>query len=62
MIEPLGVAVWFMDDGYKYDCGYYIATDCFDYNELLYVKDVFKTKFNIDISITKQNRIHIRAK
>lgn len=61
-IEPLGLAIWFQDDGYKTKSGYYIATMCFSYEDVCFIKQVFKEKWNIDIIIQKNNEIYIPSK
>lgn len=61
-IEPLGLAVWFMDDGYKNQCGYSLATNCFTSEELDIICEVFKEKFDITPSRTKEKVLLILAK
>lgn len=61
-LDGLGIAVWFMDDGYKNEGSFKIATNCFSDEDLLVIKEFFKTKFNIDISIHKDHTIYILAK
>lgn len=61
-IEPLGLAIWFQDDGYKETSGYCISTMCFSYEDLLFIKNVFNKKWNIDITIRKNNEIYIPSK
>ena len=57
-INNLGLAVWYMDDGYyhysDYRCGF--GTDCYTYEEQLLIKNWLKKKFNL------QAQIHKRAK
>lgn len=61
MLEPLGVAVWFMDDGSLYyngnNCHLNIAVDSFTENEIDLIIDFFKTRFDINF---KKNRKQIR--
>lgn len=61
-IDALGLAVWFMDDGYKRDQGYSICTNSFNSDDLNIIKSFFKDKFNIEITIHKSNIIYIGAK
>ena len=60
-LDGLGIAVWFMDDGYKYGNSFGIATNCFTKEDLEMVKEFFKVKFNINISIHKDLTIYIKA-
>lgn len=61
ILEPLGVAVWFMDDGSLYyngnNCHLNIAVDSFTENEIELIIDFFKTRFDINF---KKNRKQIR--
>lgn len=58
-LEPIGLSIWFMDDGYKCHDSYEFATNCFSYDDLLIVSDFFHNKYNIDISIHKNHSIRI---
>jgi len=52
ILEPLGLAVWFMDDGMKgTKGGYYLCTNCFSENEINLIIGYFKQKWNLDCSI-----------
>lgn len=61
MLDGLGIAVWFMDDGYVSSGSYKIATDCFSFEDLDIIKEFFKTKFDINVSIHKSHTIYIKA-
>lgn len=61
MLDGLGIAVWFMDDGYVSSGSYKIATNCFSLEDLNIIKEFFKTKFDINISIHKSHTIYIKA-
>lgn len=61
-LDALGLAIWFQDDGYKGASGYYIATLCFPYEDMLIVKEYFHEKWNIEITIEKNNEVYIPAK
>ena len=60
-LDGLGIAVWFMDDGYRDGISYSIATNCFTLKDLEVIKEFFKTKFDINISIHKDHTIYIKA-
>lgn len=60
-IEPLGLAVWFMDDGSKTQCGYSLATNCFTTGELDLITEVFKQKFGLTLSRTGEGVLLILA-
>ena len=51
-INPLGLAIWYMDDGYK--CkpygGAILCTNAFSRNELEIIKEMFLDKFNIEVT------------
>lgn len=61
-IDALGLAIWFMDDGYKETHGYKISTNCFSDQDLLIIKEFFISKFNIEINSHKDHTIYISAK
>lgn len=54
-IDALGLAVWFMDDGYYYHEGFGIATNCFSIEELKLVINILKSKFNLEFRIQPSN-------
>jgi DNA-binding CsgD family transcriptional regulator len=60
-LDGLGIAVWFMNDGYKNSGSFSIATNCFTVEDLEMIKEFFKIKFNINISIHKDHTIYIKA-
>lgn len=60
-LDGLGIAIWFMDDGYKNPYGYNIATNCFTLDDLEEVKTFFKSKYDINISVHKDYTIYIKA-
>ena len=59
-LEPLGIAVWFMDDGsYNYYCkSIEIATHCFGLEGNQIIQQYFKEKWDIDCKI--QNKLQKR--
>ena len=46
-LTPLALAIWFMDDGSKFNQTVKIATNSFKYEDILYLCMVLKSKFNI---------------
>lgn len=50
-LTPLALAIWFMDDGSKLGKGAKIATNCFTYNEILFLSQVLNKKYNIKTSV-----------
>lgn len=54
-LEGLGLAIWFMDDGSKHTSGYYLHTNGFDIEDLIYLQKLLKDKFDIETSIHKAN-------
>ena len=58
LTDPLSVAVWFMDDGYKRnDCNAFrFSTESFGKSEQRNLCQVLKTNFNIDSTIHKKGR------
>jgi len=61
-IEALGVAIWFMDDGSKDKCGYFLHTCGFIKKDLDILRKILKSKFNIDTNVNKRNSLYIPAK
>ena len=60
-IDALGLAVWFMDDGYKYGTGYCICTNCFSDRDLSIIQQYFLDKFNIHTTIHLNNILYIKT-
>lgn len=64
-LNALGLAVWFMDDGYKHGNGYVLCTNCFSFSEVSFLRDILKHNFNLDTTCFKSNLghplIYIRA-
>lgn len=50
-LNPLALAIWFMDDGSKLKKGAKIATNCFTNKELLQLCKILKNKFNLTVTI-----------
>lgn len=61
-LDNLGLAIWYMDDGYKEDSGYCISTNCFSEKDLLIIQQYFIYKWNIYINIRKNNIVYIPSK
>lgn len=62
MLDPMGLAVWFMDDGYKHSNSISIATNCFLTEELEMLINFFESKFNLHFTIIpSSNIIHLKA-
>jgi mannitol/fructose-specific phosphotransferase system IIA component len=61
MLEPMAIAVWYMDDGCLYYngniCHLILAVDNFNDEEIQLIINYFKTKFDINF---KQSRKQIR--
>ena len=60
-LEGLGIAVWFMDDGYKHKStnSYCLSTNCFSLEDLEIVKEFFLKKFNIKMTIHKSRVMYV---
>lgn len=61
LLTPLAIAIWFMDDGQKFQCGYGICTNSFKINDIQRLCDYLKSKYNIYTTINKKNAIYIKA-
>ena len=61
-LSGLGLAVWFMDDGYHEDSGYLLCTQCFSDDDLKIIVNYFKDIWNIDVKIRSSKEIYIPAK
>ena len=63
-LNPLSLAVWFMDDGSKTYSSIYLNTQQFNLNEQLQLVDILKKDFGIDSTLNKDKiyyRIRIRT-
>lgn len=61
-LEPLGLAIWYMDDGSKCGNGYKISTNSFSKNDLENIRDMFLNKFSIEVNFHSDNSIYIPTK
>jgi len=50
-VDPLALAIWFMDDGSKGPSGGTLATQSFSTSDNIIIRDFLKTKFNIESSV-----------
>lgn len=58
----VSLAFMYMDDGCKTPCGYCIATNCFNREELTKFRSFLLEKFDLETSLYKSNIVYIRAK
>lgn len=56
---PLCIAIWFMDDGSKNNCSYYLHTEGFLLEDIEYLRNLFKTKYNINTKLHNMRGKHI---
>lgn len=63
-IDPEGLALWYQDDGHLKDNEYRIilSTESFDEEEILFLKGLLGTKFNINSTIDIQGRLDISSR
>lgn len=57
-LSPLGIAIWFMDDGASTDGSYKFSVDCFTKEDIEKLSKMLKDKFGIDTTIQiNQNKV-----
>lgn len=61
-LKDLGLAIWYMDNGFKHDNTYYLCTDCFSSKDLLLLQKVLYHNFSLETIIDNRNRIRIKSK
>lgn len=62
-LTPLGIAIWFMDDGFKINSGgLCLSTDCFSDDDLKIIQNFFLFKYNITTTVHAGNRIYFPIK
>jgi hypothetical protein len=61
-IEPLGIAVWFMDDGYYDHESYAISTNCFNDEDLKNILNMFQSKFGLEFTVHNNHVIRLIKK
>lgn len=49
--SELSLAIWFMDDGTKNNCSYYLHTEGFSMEDNSYLQDLLNKKFNIKTAV-----------
>lgn len=62
-LSPLGIAIWYMDDGTSSNYSYTFCTDCFSIEDIKILQKLL-SKYGLDTYIIKSNpgnRIRIRA-
>lgn len=57
-LTPLSLAIWIMDDGGKVYNSIKLATNCFHYNDVLYLVNILYNKYNIKSTINKTGKIN----
>lgn len=64
-LNPLGLAIWYMDDGYKTTSGFVFCTDGFTFKEVEFLQKIMKHNFNLDTTIRKTRlnkpNLYVRA-
>lgn len=65
-LNALGLAIWYMDDGYTHVNTYFLCTNCFDKHSLAVLQNLLKHNFNIETTLNKSSSggyiIHIKQK
>ena len=65
-LKALGLAIWYMDDGYKTNRYYRLCTNSFTFKEVFILQKILKHNFNIESTVInsnlKQPVLNIRAK
>lgn len=59
-LDPFGLAIWFMDDGYKYGKSYGFSTQNFTIEDIEFLVELLKSKFNLNCTIHSNKSIYIR--
>ena len=64
-LDALGLAIWFMDDGFKNGRGWVLCTDGFTVKEVQLLRKIMKHNFDLDTTIRKSGlgnpQIYIRT-
>lgn len=55
-LTPLALAIWFMDNGSKVEKGVRLATYCFTFEEVEFIREVLKNKYKIITKAAKSGR------
>lgn len=64
-LSPLAIAIWFMDDGSKNNCSYYLHTEGFSIEDVNFLRGLLNSKYNINTclhSMRGKPTIYISAK
>ena len=57
-LSPLALSVWIMDDGGKVSSGLKISTNNFSFNEVNFLADILRKKYNLKTSIIKTGALN----
>lgn len=60
-LDPLGLAVWYMDDGCKTGNSMVLCTNSFSRSELEFLVTLLKRKFDLDFTIQKTGALYLRV-
>jgi len=61
LLTPRAMAFWFMDDGSSANPSIKIATCSFSYDGLTRLKNYLKKTYNIEVTITSENRLYFKS-
>lgn len=61
-LRALGLAIWYMDDGYKHDNTYHLCTNCFSSKDVKLLQKMLYHNFNIETTVDKRHIIRIKCK
>jgi DNA-binding CsgD family transcriptional regulator len=60
-IDPLGLAIWYMDDGSRTACSMTLSTNSFSQEELLILVDILYNNFKLKFSIHKAGILYLKS-
>lgn len=60
-LGPLGLAIWYMDDGWNQKYGACISTQCFSNSDLQYMRDKLEERFGLTCTIRGNNVLYITS-
>ena len=58
-LSSLGLAIWYMDDGFRQNNCAYLCTECFSKEDLIKLQDMMNKNFGIIPKITNNNELYI---
>lgn len=61
LLTPLALAMLYMDDGSKTQCGYLICTNCFTVEDVNRLRKYLRDIYDLETTINKQHMIYIRS-